>query len=144
MADLICSGDDVYYELSEEQEENSAVKIIYRRYHPSYGVICTMGEQGAIWFDGEDMISCPVYSVDAVDTTGAGDSFVGAMIYSYLLQGMDRREALRFASACAAMKCQQPGPVSMAALRMCCILSRASIGSSLYTNHLFKEGVKMK
>jgi sugar/nucleoside kinase (ribokinase family) len=110
LADLICSGDDAYYELSEEQEENSAVKSIYRRYHPSYGVICTMGEQGAIWFDGEDMISCPVYSVDAVDTTGAGDSFVGAMIYSYLLQGMDRREALRFASACAAMKCLQPGP----------------------------------
>ncbi|HHV42119.1 MAG TPA: carbohydrate kinase family protein, partial [Clostridiaceae bacterium] len=37
--------------------------------------------------------------MDAVDTTGAGDSFAGAMIYSYLLQGMDRREALRFASA---------------------------------------------
>jgi sugar/nucleoside kinase (ribokinase family) len=110
LADLICAGDDVYYELSEEQNEASAVKSIYRRYHPSHGIICTMGQKDPLWFDGEEMISCPVYSVDAVDTTGAGDSFVGAMIYSYLLQGSDRREALRFANACAAMKCLQPGP----------------------------------
>lgn len=110
LADLICSGGDAYEELSGEKDETSALKSVYRRYRPSQGVICTMGGRGAVWFDGEETISCPAYPIDAVDTTGAGDSFVGALIFSYLLQGLDRLPAMRFAGACAALKCLQAGP----------------------------------
>jgi len=110
IADVICSGRDAFYELTGEKEEIRAMESAYRLYHPAQGVICTMGEKGSSWFDGTEMLACPAYPVAAVDTTGAGDSFTGAMIYGYYLQGFRRRQALQFANACAAMKCLEPGP----------------------------------
>ena len=42
-----------------------------------------------------------------VDTTGAGDTFHGALALAWA-QGMGHQDALRFASAAAALKCTQP------------------------------------
>jgi ribokinase len=43
-----------------------------------------------------------------VDTTGAGDVFHGGYLYG-LLQKRPLRDTIRFASACAAMKCRKLG-----------------------------------
>jgi sugar/nucleoside kinase (ribokinase family) len=49
------------------------------------------------------------YRIDpVVDSTGAGDVFHGAFIAGHL-DGMAHREALRFASAAAALKCKKVG-----------------------------------
>lgn len=48
------------------------------------------------------------FSVNVVDTTGAGDVFHGALAVA-LAEKMPTKEAIRFASAVAAMKCTQPG-----------------------------------
>lgn len=40
-------------------------------------VVVTLGERGALWAHGEEAQVIPAPTVDAVDTTGAGDAFIG-------------------------------------------------------------------
>ncbi|MCX7783973.1 MAG: ribokinase [Meiothermus sp.] len=42
-------------------------------------VVITLGEQGAVWVGPEGSGHQPVLKVEAVDTTGAGDAFIGAL-----------------------------------------------------------------
>ena len=61
-------------------------------------VVITLGAQGALLVDGEGLWSCPTRQVSVVDTTAAGDAFVGAWA-SAITRGEDRRAALRYAVA---------------------------------------------
>jgi ribokinase len=54
--------------------------------------------------------------VDAVDTTGAGDAFVGAFAYG-LAAGFDEEVAVRLAIACASDSVTRPGTQSSFASR---------------------------
>ena len=42
----------------------------------------TLGSQGAMLFDGEELIKIPPCKVNAVDTNGAGDMFAGAFLFA--------------------------------------------------------------
>lgn len=68
----------------------------------------TLGERGSITLSGNDSFQTPAFSVDVIDTTGAGDVFHGGYIYG-LLQKWDIKEVVRFASAFAALKCRKLG-----------------------------------
>ena len=64
--------------------------------------VITMGSQGSvICSDGRSEIVRP-YKVDAVESTGAGDSYIGGLGYA-LLQGMDIFSAAKFATKCSAI-----------------------------------------
>ena len=79
-------------------------------------VIVTMGADGAFvattsfqsWIEG--------FSVQAVDTTGAGDVFNGALAVA-LADGADVREAVLFANAAAALSVTRPGAQAAAPRR---------------------------
>ncbi len=68
----------------------------------------TDGEKGAFWLDGATVRHLPAFEVTAVDTLGAGDVFHGAFALA-LGEGRVETEALRFASAAAALKCTHFG-----------------------------------
>ncbi len=74
-----------------------------RRCAEALGVrlLVTLGAAGATWVarDGE-VLSVPAPPVTAVDTTGAGDAFVGAFAYA-LAAGWDEPAAVRLGCACA-------------------------------------------
>ena len=59
---------------------------------------------------GDECIAEPGFAVKAVDTTGAGDIFRAAFIYS-LLQNASPRDMLRFANAAAAVSCTRAGAI---------------------------------
>jgi ribokinase len=61
--------------------------------------------------DGETVQHVPAPQVKAVDTTGAGDAFVGSLAY-FLGRGVSVVEAMRRASAIAAHSVQFPGTQS--------------------------------
>jgi sulfofructose kinase len=71
-------------------------------------VSVTLGARGVVWIDGADVRSLGAFVVDAVDTTGAGDVFHGAVTLA-LAEGADEARAFAFASAAAALKCTRPG-----------------------------------
>lgn len=71
-------------------------------------VVVTCGDKGSYsLIDEESFITAP-YSVNVVDTTGAGDVFHGAYIFG-MLQGWENRQIADFAGATAALKCMQLG-----------------------------------
>jgi sulfofructose kinase len=71
-------------------------------------VVFTFGERGCVGMDKDGYFELPAFTVEATDTTGAGDVYHGAFIYG-LLQGWSTRETARFASAVSAIKCTRLG-----------------------------------
>ncbi len=64
---------------------------------------------GALWRGGE-FYTAPVYDiVPIVDRVGAGDSFVGGLIYGLREYGQNTEQALRFAVAASCLKHSIPG-----------------------------------
>ena len=69
----------------------------------------TRGAQGTIWLDEKGQLQqTPAFPVHTVDTLGAGDVFHGAFALA-ITEKQDLPEALRFASAAAALKCTRFG-----------------------------------
>ena len=82
-------------------------------------LLVTLGSQGSAAFDENDRrYDQPVIPVEAVDTTGAGDSYMGGMLYSYLLKNMTLSESMRFSTACSAYTCTNLGARSVPTLNM--------------------------
>jgi ribokinase len=75
-------------------------------------VVLTLGESGALLVEGvpgEPAFEfIPAFPVSVVDTTAAGDAFVGALATG-LGEGLSLAGAARFASAVAALSVTQPG-----------------------------------
>ena len=71
-------------------------------------LVATLGARGALALLGDRVIEVPGRQVDAVDTTGAGDCFVGYLASS-LAQGQDMDNALTTANAAASLCVQRPG-----------------------------------
>lgn len=75
-------------------------------------VVVTKGPKGAAMYQrGVEMAWAAPPAVEAVDATGAGDAFVGAVVVA-LLEGMAPDAALRFACAAGAVAATRPGAQS--------------------------------
>ena len=68
----------------------------------------TLGSGGVLGLDGDRVRRLQSFPVHAVDTLGAGDTFHGSFTLA-LAEKMPEPEALRFASAVAAIKCSRFG-----------------------------------
>ncbi|ATX80902.1 sulfofructose kinase [Mariprofundus ferrinatatus] len=71
-------------------------------------VVITLGEHGLIWTRDGEYGKAPAFSVQEVDSTGAGDAFHGAFAYGLTL-ALDWRDLLSFASAAGALTCCKLG-----------------------------------
>jgi ribokinase len=71
-------------------------------------VVVTLGSEGAAVIEGSRVERIPAPRVDAVDTTGAGDAFCGALAQA-LDTGADLVEAARWAVRAAAASVTKPG-----------------------------------
>ena len=71
-------------------------------------VIVTLGSQGALFADGQGFEHLPAPKVQAVDTTAAGDTFVGGFAAA-LANGQGEAEAIRFGQVAAALSVTRAG-----------------------------------
>ena len=71
-------------------------------------IVATLGAHGALAVVGGQELHIPGHRVRAVDTTGAGDTFVGATA-ACLARGYSIERALRDANTAAAICVQRPG-----------------------------------
>ena len=71
-------------------------------------LLMTKGAEGAEYFENGDVVKQSSFKVDPVDTTGAGDTFLGAFM-ARLSKGEDAQNALRFASAASALQVTRAG-----------------------------------
>lgn len=71
-------------------------------------VIVTLGEQGAVWVTPEGEGHQSAFSVDEVDSTGAGDAFIGAMATA-VCEGQDIATAVRWGCAAGSLATSRAG-----------------------------------
>jgi len=90
-------------------------------------VIIKMGGEGSLLCHEGQTIVAPTFPVTAVDTTAAGDTFNGALAVA-LAEGTAIRDAVRFASAAAALSVTKAGAIPS-------IPRRAEVETLLGTRH---------
>ncbi len=100
-----------------EDEKRAAASILDKG---CGAVLLSMGEKGSQVFTRGAHVMVPAYRVDAVDATGAGDAFLGALLWRLHQQGMpdpsglsgeDWRQLLSFGNAAGAFTCTKRGAI---------------------------------
>jgi sulfofructose kinase len=74
----------------------------------SSAIVITLGQAGLVWKNEQGSGTLPAFSIDAIDTTGAGDGFHGAFAAG-LASGKSWEELLFYASAVGALCCTKVG-----------------------------------
>lgn len=77
-------------------------KALDKLYMLCPNVIITLGEKGLLWKRKKDDGCFPAFKIKARDTTGAGDTFHGALAF-YIAAGKSWEDTLRFSSAAAVL-----------------------------------------
>lgn len=91
---------------SECFEKNDFLAAVKNNY-PELRVVLTLGKNGSVYQYKDTCIKQNAYRVDAVDTTGAGDTFTG---YYISKSGVaDTAEAIKYASAAAGIAASRSG-----------------------------------
>lgn len=89
----------------QKSAENAAKVLLYRGVKR---VAITMGDQGAILVTEKGTDNVPAFKVTPLDTTGAGDAFIGGFTTA-LTEGVALHEALRFAAGAGALAATREG-----------------------------------
>lgn len=75
---------------------------------PGAKIVLTLGGDGSMYKDGDEILTQPIYKVPVVDTTAAGDTFTGFFIGG-LMRGESPKEALDHAAKAAAIAVSRAG-----------------------------------
>ncbi len=110
---------------SRTGSESHAQKI---RVQGPVSVILKLGDAGCLYDDGTETHFIDGHSVHAIDTTGAGDTFNGALAVK-LAEGSSISDALGFANAAAAISVTRPGAQTS-------IPDRSAVESFIETNEM--------
>lgn len=91
---------------------------IAHHYGSLEGVIVTNGDQGCAYCLNDNEGSLPAFAIRAIDTTGAGDSFVAGFVHQLVQQGLKAianpdlaRQIMLYASAVGALTTMRPGAI---------------------------------
>ncbi|MFE2020795.1 ribokinase [Streptomyces sp. NPDC059499] len=104
--DLLIPNEHEAAALSGFDEPHAAAEVLLRQVPE---VVITLGRKGCLYAArGSEAVLFPAPEVTAVDTTGAGDTFVGTLAVA-LGEGRAVPEALAWASSAAALCVQRPG-----------------------------------
>lgn len=90
------------------QSNIEAIKQSLKLNYPKTQVILTLGKSGVWFIQGDSETFCEAFKVDAVDTTAAGDTFIGFFLAAYQNQ-KGVAESLRYACAASALAVMKPG-----------------------------------
>src|SRR3972149_1134127 len=90
--DLFIASQDFMREYTGENNPTKGIKKL-KEFKAKVTTV-TLGSKGSLTIYNDELIKTPAYKVDAVDTTGAGDVFHGALLYGWLKLG--DKKGLRF------------------------------------------------
>ncbi len=92
---------------SGSQDYKAFAELIREKYSDLKAVV-TLGKEGCVYLDKDTEILQPAYSVNAVDTTAAGDTFVGYFV-AEISRGKEPCEAIKTACAASAITVSRKG-----------------------------------
>lgn len=106
------SQDDLAWLIPSSDEHFSSSINTLRSWLSEYGVsliLLTLGDGGALAIQRSGMTLVPGFSVEVVDTVGAGDTFMAGFLSIWTRKQDDLALALRYGNAAAALACGRVG-----------------------------------
>ena len=88
--------------------ELDEIEAYFRKDWPHADVLITLGKNGVRMLEKDNTIDVPAFSVDAVDTTAAGDTFIGYFLSAFN-QRQDAKTAITRACAASAIAVTREG-----------------------------------
>ncbi|WAK01035.1 ribokinase [Methylobacter sp. YRD-M1] len=101
LVDILIVNEIEAQALTGESEPDRIGEALSRRF-PQTAVVLTLGDKGASYFSSQARFFQPAEKVHAVDTTGAGDTFIGFFL-AELIKTSDSEIALQWAARAAAI-----------------------------------------
>ena len=119
MADLVKVSDDELIFLMGHGDLEKGMKEIADRFKIKLLAV-TLGPKGCICYVNDRIVKEPTFNVKTVDTTGAGDSFWGAMLYQLISNKKDITsyndkeisEIIRFSNAAGSLTTTGKGAIN--------------------------------
>lgn len=96
------------FDFTKETDLDTALHTLYRKNHNL--IIVTLGSRGAAYYDGTHITTIPSVPVSVVDTIGAGDSHIGAII-SGISKGLSIQDSIKTANKVSACIVEIQGAV---------------------------------
>ena len=90
-------------------DPNEIIAEMLRRF-PKAKIVLTLGKDGAVYADAEQKHFQPIFKVQAVDTTAAGDTFTGYFLAG-LLSGLPVPEILKMSAKASSIAVTRAGAV---------------------------------
>ncbi|MBR2876810.1 MAG: ribokinase [Clostridia bacterium] len=109
--DYIIPNEHEAYDLTgvyPDNEENTEKAILKLRQKGAKNVIITLGERGCSYNIGDEIIFKPALKTEVVDTTSAGDTFIGGLVSS-LSQNKTLSDSVDFATKASAITVSREG-----------------------------------
>jgi len=106
LVDVLTPNEGEAHTLSGMTDPDEAARVLIEQ--GARKVIVTLGERGALLRDATTVRHFPAYSVQAIDSTAAGDAFNGALACS-LAEGRSLEDAIVFANAAGALATTKRG-----------------------------------
>lgn len=93
-----------------ENEQAALISQVSERF-PNMQVVITLGDKGAIWVADNQQVKADAYKVPVVDTTAAGDTFLGYLLAA-IGRGESKQAALKIACKASSIAVQSLGASS--------------------------------
>ena len=90
------------------KNETEEILAEMKKCYPRAGVVLTLGSEGAIYQDTQEIWRQKAYETKAIDTTAAGDTFTGYFLAA-MMEGKNKAQALTEASYAAAIAVSRKG-----------------------------------
>ena len=97
------------FQLSGETDPDKILEKMHDLY-PNAKIMLTLGKDGAVYSDGKQKIFQPIFKVQAVDTTAAGDTFTGYFLAG-LVEGLPMDKVLERCAKASSICVTRPGAV---------------------------------
>jgi fructokinase len=118
-ADFVKVSEEELEIITGTKEKEQSLKIIHEI--GAKLVAVTLGKGGTLLSNGIDVVTIPSIEINSIDSTGAGDSFVGAMLWKIsqlkqpkdILEDFDRlQDFVTFANKVGAIVCTKVGAIT--------------------------------
>lgn len=107
LVDYLIINETEGYGLSGKKEPDEIIAELSKRY-PKAAIILTLGSKGVVVYEKDKKAAFPSYDVKAVDSTGAGDTFIGYFL-TEVERGKSAEDAALFASKASALSVTKKG-----------------------------------
>ncbi len=110
------------------------------RHHAAQTIIVTLGAKGIVCISNDEIFRINEISVEAVDTTGAGDCFAGAFAVA-ISEQMSIEDALIFANTAASISVQHLGAATSMPMRDTVTVERLASGSHAVESKIYRKSL---